>query len=634
MDVARIFYILKENDKITKNELYDCGATDEYIQSAIDNNILISIGNGEYKIGNAEELIYYGRYLLEVKDFKGANSVFNCAYINDHDNFVVNYQLFYRALGQKKRGRIFRHFDVLYEKLIEDGRGFDANYYLFLLGNLYSLDEKYGEKFINIELDDILIPSDDDFSKYENLLRKKVYTNSYHSVTTMLDERFDYEDRNQIPFEDMVEKELLLQWLVRKREFNKNIATSLEKGYMEYVKNLLDTEDNKRNLTTTNEYVLKIVNSYLTIQNTGVILVPKYYGDNVFDAINGNNYKLALELEEKRINELKIGRTTNLYLALEKIVSLIEISMKIATDKPIVAEEKEVVVNNDQITLDDSLKQSIDDKVSKLHNGRMVFLLEPMPQAMRDAIREYLKYKGYSDIFAFSIGIGDERRVALRYKPIIKEYVDLKATLDDARAFYASQDYELAAECYELSMKIGRPKESTYGGYGMTLYRMGRREEALDCLKVATIMSKTEGNGKIDFTELIERIENPVERENRKPRVVVKESEFEDKNESSLDDGLINDLIGLFNEGEISLIDACKSLGLSEEDINYVKLLYARDCYYLGNDKDGDLYFKQVEKSKAKNKRVKELYKDIQINKKYYRNRFDSSKNQLVFIKK
>ena len=256
-----------------------------------------------------------------------------------------------------------------------------------------------------------------------------------------------------------------------------------------------------------------------------------------------------------------------------------------------------------------------------------------MPKEKRDLVRSYLISQGYTDVTAFGIG-SDPKQIILRYKPKITTTVNLKDTLDDARAFRESKDWGYAAEYYALALKIGKPKESTYGGYGMVLIKLGRIKEAIDCLKIATIMSKTEGDGRYDYTELIQSLECPTDKESRKPRVVVKESEFTDKNENGLDEQLLNDLIALYSEGEISLVDACKKLNMSEADINYVKLLYAKDCYYLGNDKDGDMYFKQVERSKEKDKRVKELYKEIQVNKKYYRNRLDEDKSQLVFIKK
>ena len=634
MNIEKIFFLLRENDKITKEQLYECGADDKYIEDSIEYQILTPIGDDTYSVGNVEELVYYGRYLNDMKKYKAANSVFNCAYVNGYDNFIVNYQLFLNSLELKKRSHIFKHFDFVCNKFIEDGKEYDANYYLFILGSLYDLDDKYKDKFINLEVKDILIPGDDAITKNENMLRRNIFANSYFNASTMVDQRYTGISKKDMQFEDVVERELLIQWLIRKRNFNKSLVACFEANNMEEAKRILDIEDERRSLTITNQYILKIVNSYLTLHNTGIVPISKYNGDNIFDAINGNNYALALELEEKRIKEHGIDRETTLHMALMKFVSLIgpiKEDKNTKVDKVVVPKPVKEVKPID-FSLTEKEMQKLDSKLDKLYNGRMIFLLDPMPGEKRDLVREYIKNNGYDDVFAISIGIEPERRLVLRYKPKISEYVDLKSVLDDAKAFYASEDYELAADCYELALKIGRPRESTYGGYGMTLYRLGRVKEALDCLKVATIMSKTEGNGKIDFTDIILRIENPPERENRKPRVVVNESEFEDSHEDN--DTIVNDIVALYSEGEIDLMEACKTLNLSEDDTNYIKLLYARDCYYLGDDAKGDKFFKQVEKCKDKSKRVKDLYKDIMVNKKYYHNRLDSDKKQLVIIKK
>ena len=666
MDLAKVFYLLKENEKITKDELSECGVDDKYIEFTLENGILEQISDTEFTATDIETLVDYGRYVMKQKYFKAANSIFNCAYAIDPNDFTINYQLFYRAISDQKlrKSRVYKHFDIIYKELTNNGDSALANYYLFLIGNIYGFDSKnedntgyfkeYSEKFLNLEEGDLLIPGSDDSSYDTNIFRKNVFSNSYHDVTTAVDKRFT--GRSDLSFEETVERELLLKWLKRKRDFNARLADCFKNGSMEDAKKLLDEEDQRRGLTTTNQYILMIINAYFTIQKTDVVPVPKYSGDNTFMAIKGDNFGLAMALEEKRMQRHNSIRESNLHVVLKEIEDLI--ASKTSINESVIKEEvkeipqlqetKPVVEKTIEIyNLTDSDKQKIDAKVEKMHNGRMFFLLDPMPEAKRHAIREYVKSNYGEDISTFPLGNEPERRIVLRYKPLVKEHVDIKEVLDNARSAYSLGKYESsegdydsansryieAAEYYELALKIGTPRDTTYSGYAMTLYRMKKFDEALDCMKIATIMSKTTGKGNIDFSELIERIENPPEREDRKPKVVVQESEFEDKQDSLLTDELINDIRGLLAEGVFTLEDICKKLGLNEDDTNYIKLIYSRDCYYLGNESTGDKYLKQVTKCE-KSPKVKELYKEILVNKKYYHNRYDKNSDQLVFIKK
>ena len=52
MDIGKIFFILRENDTISRQELYKCGADDDYIQSAVDNEILAPINGDLFNLPN------------------------------------------------------------------------------------------------------------------------------------------------------------------------------------------------------------------------------------------------------------------------------------------------------------------------------------------------------------------------------------------------------------------------------------------------------------------------------------------------------------------------------------------------------------------------------------------------------
>lgn len=672
MDIEQIFFDIRKKEKLSRDELYSLGADEDYIEWALEEKILIQCDDNYYTMGNARSLLLYGRKLLDDGNIKAANMLFDCAYEVDMEDFDINCQLFYRALKQikVKKNRIFKHFDIMYERLVGYGRDYDANYYMFLLGNLYGTSDKdnkynqfdkYKDVFIDLEESNILIPFEDSSYYYENMIRKNVFSNLYHNVNTIIDKRFA--DGKHMSLEDLIEKELLLKWIIRKRTINKELASYLQNNDMESVKNLLNKEDERRNLTNTNEYILKLVNSYLTIQKNGIIPIIKYNGDNLFEAIDGNNYKLALDLVEKRMKDYSEEKENNLHMMLKSMEKLISskkvLEMEdVKLDNSVLSEIRPIktdlhgeyfefgphINTSVPLVLTNREMQSIDSKVKELHKGRSIYLLDPMSKEKRRLIREYVSTM-YDDIVAFSIGdeATNERRLVLRYKPIVTERINISATANEAYSLYlegntyanddrynaAQQMYEESAEKYALLLMIGKPIPKTYARFGKTLLKLRRKSEALDCLKVATILSLEQGD-KYDFSELIENIEFPQERENRKPKVVVNESEFVDKKESSLNKELINDIIGLTSEGELSIEEACIKLGLSEDDTNYIKLLYARDCYYLGNNSVGEKYLKQVVRCK-KSEEVMKLYKDILVNKNYYCKRLDKN---IIFIKK
>ena len=85
----------------------------------------------------------------------------------------------------------------------------------------------------------------------------------------------------------------------------------------------------------------------------------------------------------------------------------------------------------------------------------------------------------------------------------------------------------------------------------------------------------------------------------------------------------------------MSLEEACKSLNMDEERINYYKLIYARDCYYRGNATEGDKYLEQVNevRERLKNRGLNELFDDIRKNKESFPQRYENEKDKVVFLK-
>lgn len=623
MEIQKLFYILKKDGIISKTKILEL-IDEEYVNYLLEQNILKE-EDDNYIVDDIEKLFYFGRYFIQVKDYQTANSIFDCCYKNSPKNFLVNYQLFYRALFSERRGQVLQHFDVVYAYLKESERKNDANFYLLLVGYLYGFSEEYEElicDFDKLKEEDILLSQQDpNFDIEENEMRKYFYEKNYYKANQYIDPLYT---GRKLTFEEELEKELILKMMARIRKLNRMIERCLIDNNMEELYRGLELESKKKNFQKSTEYIYKVVSKYVEIKNTNELpVVDNTSITNTLDAIDKNDFKTALSLLDRYNEEKNIHKKSGLYLTLEKINELINEVKK--NDKVVKKENIE-----EKLSIRD--KKIIEEKIKQLRSGRVAVLLDPMNKIRRNLVHTYLR--DYPDIVSFSIGEENERRIVMRYRPIIDEFVNIKKVQDEIDYYvFKEHDYKEAYSRYQLLLRIGVPRIKTYGECGLTLLKLHKTDEALDCLKIATIMAK-ENKMNLDYTNIIDGIMNKTTSEDAKKKVKMEEEEFNDNNYVELESNFINDLIGLMNENEIDLEEACTKLNLNSEQINYVKLICARDYYYLNDQKRGDKLLNEVVKSKDKNKEIIKLIKELNASKKYYFNRLDSEKSQIVFKKK
>lgn len=68
----------------------------------------------------------------------------------------------------------------------------------------------------------------------------------------------------------------------------------------------------------------------------------------------------------------------------------------------------------------------------------------------------------------------------------------------------------------------------------------------------------------------------------------------------------------------ICLQDACTSLGYSDDEINIIRIIFAKKYYIQGNASKGDEFLKAAIQSEKKSMFVLGLIKDVQANKTLY----------------
>ena len=173
----------------------------------------------------------------------------------------------------------------------------------------------------------------------------------------------------------------------------------------------------------------------------------------------------------------------------------------------------------------------------------------------------------------------------------------------------------------KLLTTFNRPKAGIYSELGLAYMKCGNIALAIDYLTVANVLAKEENLGR-DYTDLILRLKGYISEFDVKPSFKMREEEF--------DYGDVSDFYGIDNFAEINefitnsgldVESACQILLLPAEKVELIKLIYAREFYFIGDFEKGDAFVNSVEKSKNKTQRIIELMNEIRKSKMFYKNR-------------
>ncbi len=384
MDVSKLFFKLARDGRISRESLIALGAKNDWIEGAIEENVLRETTEGFYVPGEIADMIEYGRYMLEdtedkPSDPKAAFSIFNYVYTNHFENFEINLQLLYFEMKSydPSIGHVFKYFKVVYDTLVKENREYDANYYLLLIASLINFcpeDEKksnpfydtYGQKFMELKEEDILMPEDCECACLENPLRKGITDNEYYDVKNCFDLVFPFDEENEL--EPVFKRLLVDKWLEAKRNINKVVAMRLSENDFEGTRDALNEAGERRCLSPTNDMVLKMVNTYITIRDSKEIPTPRYEGTDIFEAIRCNNFTLAYKLERKRIIEHNIKKGTVINTMLKKMLELID---KVIADRKNGVSLPTQKVVKEEIVLPEEDKPTRTDEIANIIIGLM-----------------------------------------------------------------------------------------------------------------------------------------------------------------------------------------------------------------------------------------------------------------------
>lgn len=285
--------------------------------------------------------------------------------------------------------------------------------------------------------------------------------------------------------------------------------------------------------------------------------------------------------------------------------------------------EAEIVINSKQSGQNKFTQQNpdqafIEAKHQMLLNGHGIVLLKPMNEARRKNIHRLVER--YPDMKSFSIGEGKNRRIVLRYRPFLKEFISINDLINQGNDAYKQGDYQTCIDAYLKILQFGTPRSIVYAKLGLAYMKMKNMEEATSYLTVATQLSKKEKQ-RLDFTELILKINGQLKSEEIKPVVEMTEDSFNSNSNSTQKIDILEKITEIVMSTGKSVESVGIDLGLSFEQINVIKLTFARSYYSQGDYQHGDLFVRSVEQTPEKSIMIMRLLNEIKLNKRFYINR-------------
>lgn len=273
-----------------------------------------------------------------------------------------------------------------------------------------------------------------------------------------------------------------------------------------------------------------------------------------------------------------------------------------------------------KVIISNSEKEFVSEKHRELLQNKGIILLEAMSDEKIFNILQIVK--DYPDIVASVIKDENSKRIFLRYKPYLKETININKVYNEGNKAYNEKMYQKCIDNYLQLLEIfDEPKASIYAKLGLSYMKINNKKLAIDYLTIATALSKDEKID-IDFSSLIVSLKGEFSSGEFKSSIKMRKSDFsyDSANEvyrvENFDE--INSYI--VNSG-LDVESACKNINMTSEQIDIIKLVYAKEYYSQGHIEKGDLFLKSFERSKNKTKESIKMYREIMKNKKFYQNR-------------
>lgn len=390
-----------------------------------------------------------------------------------------------------------------------------------------------------------------------------------------------------------------------------NLLNNIYSKNYEQAKVLLENKSAKQNIKKIEKVTLVLLEQIMVLMHSKEL--PKkneINTDNYIEAISNNDFELALKLtEDYNIkNNFNFNQTPN-YLLLRDICKVLR---NIKNYKDYCKENK--------VEAPEEENELVKNKYDEIKKYGLVTIKCKTKNKIAKILKSLINYPGIS-----SMVICDGKTLVLKYSPYIDSLSRVPELMKKANDLSNKKKTKEALEIYLEVLKCEGIKAITYSKVGLCFVALKNYSKAIEYLTIAMELGKKE-NQIYDFHALITRLEGKLLEEDIKPHFSYKESKFNfcDKNDN-FGLGDLTDLTNSITESGLDVESACLNLGIPKENIELIKLVYAKEFFSRGEEQLAEKFLKSVEQSDNKTPRIIKALKEVRNNKRMYLNKRETT---------
>lgn len=285
------------NTELTTKNLKEMGYT--RLTNLIDDGILKRVKRGQYELCNVHKLFLYGKQFERDDNDKYFEVLTKCVELDPNYGYGF-FNLFLYALRKKDYNSSFNYLVKLME--LGDTYKNDYNLYLLLLSRIIELPQEYQEKVSKLSVFDISVSNGDKRFKncnIENAIRKAFFDEDYENASRMLNQ-FNTGGAPKVVYFQFLKK------FIVKEKNEPRTFSCLEAAKNHDYLSMKQYIESLGSLQNKNRYLLKLINSYFAIRDTGLIPeVTLYDSSSLYVMLDSNDYEAAFDYVQNNSNKEK-----------------------------------------------------------------------------------------------------------------------------------------------------------------------------------------------------------------------------------------------------------------------------------------------------------------------------------------